>query len=94
MTEELILEGGKIVNLSLGDYKLPTQVDIPPMQTVFVKPTGGPGPFGSKMAGEVSTSCVGPAIANAVAAACGARVMELPVTAERVFQALNRTYVR
>jgi CO/xanthine dehydrogenase Mo-binding subunit len=46
------------------------------------------------MAGEVSTSGVAPAIANAVAAACGARVTELPVTAERVFQELYRTPVR
>jgi carbon-monoxide dehydrogenase large subunit len=92
--EELIVENGKIVNLNLGDYKLPTSADVPPLRTILLPPTGGPGPFGAKMAGEVSTSGVAPAIANAVAAACGARVTELPVTAERVFQELYRTPVR
>jgi CO/xanthine dehydrogenase Mo-binding subunit len=93
-TEELVVENGKIVNLNLGDYKLPTQADIPRLRTILLTPAGGPGPFGAKMAGEVSTSGVAPAIANAVAAACGARVTELPVTAERVFDELYRTGVR
>jgi len=93
-TEELIVENGKIVNLNLGDYKLPTHADVPPLRTIHLEPTGGPGPFGAKMAGEVSTSGVAPAIANAVAEACGARVTELPVTAERVFAELHRTRVR
>ncbi|HXP93783.1 MAG TPA: xanthine dehydrogenase family protein molybdopterin-binding subunit [Candidatus Binatia bacterium] len=93
-TEELVVEDGKILNLNLGDYKLPTQADVPPLRTILLPPAGGPGPFGAKMAGEVSTSGVAPAIANAVAAACGARVTELPVTAERVFAELDRTNVR
>lgn len=88
-TEEMRLEGGKIVNLSLGEYKLPTQADIPPLRTVLLETPGGPGPFGAKMAGELSTSGVAPAIANAVADACRARVTELPVTAERVYKALH-----
>jgi CO/xanthine dehydrogenase Mo-binding subunit len=41
------------------------------------------------MAGEASNSGVAPAIANAIAAACGARVMTLPVTAERILRALR-----
>lgn len=93
-TEEVVLENGRIVNVNLGEYKLPTHADAPPMRTILLPPTGGPGPFGAKMAGEVSTSGVAPAIANAVAAASGARVTELPVTAERVFEALHRTNVR
>jgi CO/xanthine dehydrogenase Mo-binding subunit len=89
LTEELRVEDGKIVNLNLGEYKLPTQVDMPPLRVVHL-PTGkGPGPFGAKMAGEVSTSGVPPAIANAVADACGARVMDLPVTSERIYEALR-----
>ncbi len=89
VTEELVVENGKIVNLNLGEYKLPTHADVPPLRIVLLPPTGGPGPFGAKMAGEVSTSGVPPAIANAVAATCGARICELPVTAERIFRALH-----
>jgi CO/xanthine dehydrogenase Mo-binding subunit len=42
------------------------------------------------MAGELTNAPVGPAVANAVAAACGVRVRSLPVTAERVYEGLTR----
>jgi CO/xanthine dehydrogenase Mo-binding subunit len=89
LTEDLRVEGGKIVNLNLGDYKLPTQRDAPPFRFVTVKAARGPGPFGAKMAGELTTSGVAPAIANAVADACGARVVDLPLSSERIFEALH-----
>jgi CO/xanthine dehydrogenase Mo-binding subunit len=89
MTEELIVEDGHIQNLSLADYKLPSMRDIPPFRAVLLDDTPGPGPFGAKSAGELCNSSVGPAIANAVAAACGARVMTLPITSERVFAQLQ-----
>jgi CO/xanthine dehydrogenase Mo-binding subunit len=85
MSEEALIEDGKLVNLSLADYKLPTEPDIPPFRLIELPPTGGQGPFGAKAAGELSTSAVAPAIANAVAAACGARVTTMPLTAERIF---------
>jgi len=58
---------------------------------VLVRSDTGPGPFGAKAAGEVTNSGVAPAVANAVAAAVGARVLELPITAERVLAALTAT---
>jgi CO/xanthine dehydrogenase Mo-binding subunit len=88
LIEELIIEDGHIQNLSLADYKLPAMPDLPPLRVVLIEDAVGPGPFGAKSVGELSTSSVGPAIANAVAAACGARVMTLPLTAERVHAAL------
>jgi len=90
LTEELVVEDGKIVNLNLGEYKLPTQADMPPLRVVYLPTKRGPGPWGAKMAGEVSTSGVPPAIANAVADACGIRVTTLPLTSERIFEALQR----
>jgi CO/xanthine dehydrogenase Mo-binding subunit len=80
---------GKVAALSLGEYKLPTVADMPRLRTVLLPTAIGPGPFGAKAAGEVTNSGVAPAIANAVADACGARVRTLPVTAERVLAALN-----
>jgi len=89
LTEDLRVEGGKIVNLNLGDYKLPTQMDVPPFRVLHVKAADGPGPFGAKMVGELTTAGVAPAIANAIADACGVRILELPITAERIFDALH-----
>jgi putative selenate reductase molybdopterin-binding subunit len=74
--------------LSLGEYKLPNPKDAPPLRTILLPTSVGPGPFGAKMAGEASNSGVAPAIANAVADAVGARVTTLPITAERVRDAL------
>ena len=90
MMEELVVEDGKIVNLSLADYKLPTMRDVPPFRVIELAYKDGPGPYGAKAAGEVSTAAVAPAIANAIAAACGARLFALPLTAERVYAALQR----
>jgi CO/xanthine dehydrogenase Mo-binding subunit len=89
LTEELRVEGGKIVNLNLGDYKLPTQMDTPPFRYAAVAAQHGPGPFGAKSIGELTTSGVAPAIANAVADACGARIVDLPISSERIFEALH-----
>ncbi len=89
LMEELPVEDGRVVTPSLGEYKLPTQRDMPPLRTVLLPTTQGPGPFGAKMAGEVSNSGVAPAVANAVAAAVGARVTGLPITAEKVLEALR-----
>ncbi len=89
LMEELPVEDGRVTTPSLADYKLPTQRDVPPLRTVLLPTAVGPGPFGSKMAGEVSNSGVAPAIANAVAAAVGARVTSLPITAEKVLEALG-----
>ena len=89
VTEELVVEDGRIQNLNLGEYKLPTQMDMPPCRVVFIQTPGGPGPYGARAAGEVNVAAVAPAIANAVADACGARIDALPITAERVYAALH-----
>jgi CO/xanthine dehydrogenase Mo-binding subunit len=88
--EELVVdESGRVENLNLGEYKLPTSMDVPPIRTVLVPTNVGPGAFGAKMAGELSNTGVAPAIANAIHDACGVRLYELPLTAERVWSALR-----
>ena len=89
MEEMPVDESGKIQTLSLGEYKLPTIMDIPPFRTVFVESAPGKGPYGAKMAGELSNSGVAPALVNAIADAVGVRVARFPVTSERVYAALN-----
>jgi CO/xanthine dehydrogenase Mo-binding subunit len=89
LMEELRSEDGHISTLSLGDYKIPTMRDIPPLVTVLLEPGPGPAPYQGKGIGESSNIPVAAAIANAVADAVGVRIMDLPITAEKVFAALN-----
>ncbi len=89
VTEELIVEEGRIANLTFADYKLPCQKDMPPFHVHILESDRGPGPFGARAVGEVNTSAFGPALANAVYAACGVRLTQLPVTAERIYAALH-----
>jgi putative selenate reductase molybdopterin-binding subunit len=89
MEEMPLDESGKVTTLSLGEYKLPTIADIPPFRTVLVQAAAGEGPFGAKAAGELGNTAIPAAVANAVARAVGVRLMEYPVTSERIFSALQ-----
>jgi CO/xanthine dehydrogenase Mo-binding subunit len=90
LTEEIILDDGKVGTLSLGEYKLPTIADVPPLRTVLAVEDNGWGPFGAKAVGEMANNPVAPAVANAIADAVGARVRTVPFTAERVLEAIHR----
>jgi CO/xanthine dehydrogenase Mo-binding subunit len=90
VTEELVSEGGQILNGHFGDYKLPTMADIPPLETVLVPTSGGEGPYQAKAIGELANNATAAAIANAVADAVGCQLFELPITAERVYTALHQ----
>ena len=89
LMEDLNRQDGQTLSNTLGDYKLPSAPDVPELVSVFVEGAPGPGPYAAKAVGELSNVTVAPAIANAVARACGARVTELPITAERVLDALD-----
>ena len=89
LTEELGVEEGRVSTVSFGDYKIPNVADVPVLDTVVLESGMGSGPYNARGIGENPSGCVAPAIANAVADAVGARVKELPVTAERVYRALN-----
>jgi CO/xanthine dehydrogenase Mo-binding subunit len=89
LMEELQVEDGKVTNPSFGEYKLPTIRDIPPLTTVLVESTNGVGPYQIKGIGESPLTPVAPAIANAVEDAIGVRIRELPITAEKIYRALQ-----
>ena len=86
--EELLVEDGRVTTPNYNDYKMPTMRDIPELVTVNV-PAPGLGPFAAKSIGEIPTIPTAGAIANAVADAIGAPVLQLPVTAERVLAAIR-----
>ncbi len=89
LMEDVQVEEGVVVGRSLAEFKLPTMRDVPNLRAILVPTALGPGAFGAKMAGELSNCPVAPAIANAVADAVGARVTDLPLTPERVLQAIQ-----
>jgi len=89
LTEELIVEDGRLLNIALSDYKLPCQRDMPPFNAIYLEPDDGPGPYGARAVGELNIAGVAPAIANAVAAACGVRLDTLAITSERIYTALQ-----
>jgi CO/xanthine dehydrogenase Mo-binding subunit len=89
LMEELIGDHGKITTTNLGEYKIPSILDIPKFQTVLVKGKNGPGPYEAKGIGEHANVSPPAAIANAVHDACGVRLFDIPVTAEKVFKTLK-----
>ena len=89
LMEEIQQENARPTTVTFGDYKLPTAADIPELRTVLVQAEGGPGPYSSKAIGEHPIITVAAAITNAVEDAVGVRITELPITAERVYQALH-----
>ncbi|MEH0021777.1 MAG: molybdopterin cofactor-binding domain-containing protein [Desulfobacter sp.] len=76
---------GKMMNASFMQYKIPSRLDIGNIQVAFESSYEPSGPFGAKSIGEVVINTPAPAIANAIANACGVRLRQLPMTAEDVF---------
>jgi CO/xanthine dehydrogenase Mo-binding subunit len=71
-------------------YRVATAGDVPEALTVvLLENRDGPGPFGAKGVAQTSLPCVAPAIANAVHAAVGVRLIEVPFTPERVLNAIH-----
>lgn len=84
LMEQLIHTDGVVVNPTLGDYYIPTSLDIPELQTIIVEYPGPVGPYGAKAMGEPPVDLPAAALANAVAHATGSRIFDLPLTAEKV----------
>jgi CO/xanthine dehydrogenase Mo-binding subunit len=89
LMEELTHDQGKVTTTNLGEYKIPNILDIPKFKTVLVKGKNGPGPYEAKGIGEHANVTPPAAIANAVQDACGVRIFDTPLTAEKVYAALH-----
>ena len=88
LSEELILEQGRLKNGSLSEYLVPTSEDVPDIKCIVLESRSGVGPFGAKGIGEPVYAPVAASIANAVADAIGVRVFSLPITPEKVVRAV------
>jgi len=89
MTEELLVENGRVRNPGFRDYKLITAPEIPEMDVHFIETMDGEGPQGAKGVGEAPAICIAAATANAIENATGVRLLELPFTPEKVYRALK-----
>ncbi|SHI10560.1 xanthine dehydrogenase family protein molybdopterin-binding subunit [Desulfofustis glycolicus] len=75
---------------SLTDYLIPTFLDAPQVHGLIVETPYPPGPYGAKCVGEPPLVGVGPAIADAVANACGVEIYQLPITPEYLLQRMTK----
>jgi CO/xanthine dehydrogenase Mo-binding subunit len=86
--EEVILEKGQIQNPTFLDYRIPLAAETPPMVSDMVETYDPGGPYGAKEVGEGSISGVLAAVSNAIYDAIGIRFNQLPITPEKVLEAL------
>jgi CO/xanthine dehydrogenase Mo-binding subunit len=82
-------ESGKVLAANLGEYKIPNIQDIPELKTAILQSDFGSGPYNSMSIGETALIPTAAAIANAVEDAVGVRITSLPITAEKVLNALK-----
>jgi CO/xanthine dehydrogenase Mo-binding subunit len=82
-------EDGQLLSSTLMDYVIPKSFQVPPIETVIVEVPARSGPYGAKGIGEPPIIPGPAALANAIAAATGSRVLEAPFTPERVRNAVS-----
>ena len=90
LTEGTVYRDGRQLNPQLLDYKLLTAADAPSIRVEFVETQSVGGPRGAKGVGEPPIIPTAGAVGNAIADATGVRVRELPMTAPRLWAAINR----
>ena len=88
LMEQLIIADGKVATKNFGEYKIPTIKDVPAFRSSVSEQPKGAGPYNSMPIGETANIPTAAAIANAVEDACGVRIKSLPITAEKVYEAL------
>jgi len=89
--EEMLYDNkGRLLNPGFLDYRMPTALDVPAIETKIVEVPSDDGPYGARGVGEPSIIPAAAAIANAVEDALGVRVTEAPITPERILRALGK----
>ena len=92
LTEERVIDGryGIVLNPNLEDYKVPTALDTPEIEVAFVnRPDNRASGLGLKGLGEPPLIPTAPAIANAIARATGIRLRSLPLSRDKILEALG-----
>ena len=87
LSEQLLFDAkGRPLNDNLLDYKLPTSMDTPDLNALFVELDDPTGPFGNKALGEPPAIPVAPAVRNAVLHATGVAVDSLPLDPQKLVE--------
>jgi xanthine dehydrogenase molybdenum-binding subunit len=88
-TEELITDRltGIPINPNYRDAKVPTHLETPEVEVIFIEHPDPYGPFGGKVVGEPPITPAVATIANAIFNATGRRIKELPITPDKILQA-------
>ncbi|MGC8568610.1 MAG: xanthine dehydrogenase family protein molybdopterin-binding subunit [Nitrososphaeria archaeon] len=92
LTEELVINDGKIMNPSLADYLVPTTKDVEDLEfgePVFASDFSRYGPFGAKGIGEMALIPVPASILSAIYSATGVEINRVPATPEVVYRAIR-----
>jgi CO/xanthine dehydrogenase Mo-binding subunit len=89
LLEEVVCRDGQVLNPYAFDYRIPRLADMPELVTVLLEHPDPVGPYGAKGVGEICMDPTAAAIANAVADAIGVRITSLPITPDKVLQALT-----
>ena len=87
--EDLRFKNGRVLNANFAGYRVPRSIGMPKMNSILVETDEQEGPFGAKGMGEAALLPTAAAIANAVEDAIGVRIMELPITPEKIIMALK-----
>ncbi|MBF0280428.1 MAG: molybdopterin-dependent oxidoreductase [SAR324 cluster bacterium] len=89
MMEEQVFRRGLHKTPSLLDYKSPTFLETPDIETILIETNDPNGPYGAKEAGQGPLLPIMPAVANAVYDAVGVRIDEIPIHPQKIFKAMR-----
>lgn len=90
LCEDFIAQVGLSRTVDFSTYIIPTALDAPPIENIFLKSHDSSSPLGMRGGGEIGVNGPLPAVGNAVAKACGASLTRFPLTPERVLHALSK----
>jgi len=90
LSENMQLEEGLLKNACFRDYKVVTAPEMPELDLHFIEDGCAEGPYGAKGASELPTIVIAPAIANAFYNATGVRILNPPLSPEKVVLALKQ----
>jgi CO/xanthine dehydrogenase Mo-binding subunit len=92
--ENVVWQGGRMVNAQMTNYIMPTSADVPPIRALFAEVPYAHGPGGAKGIGELPMDGPAPAIVNAIAHATGVHLRRVPVMPEEMLAALDGAEAR
>ncbi|MEE9276025.1 MAG: xanthine dehydrogenase family protein molybdopterin-binding subunit [bacterium] len=90
LIEEILTEKGVPLTIHFESYLIPTAMETPEWESLYLESGGGLGPYGAKGIGEPPCTAAAAAVANAVSQAIGARITRIPITPDHVMEVLGK----